>query len=397
MAASSSNSFDGTPFKDARALFDLNGEIAYLNCAYMSPLMRSVAEAGERGIRSKMRPWTLQPQDFFTGADRARSLFARIVGADAEGVAVVPAASYGLAVAAKNLPLAKGQSVILLEGQFPANVYVWREKARAAAAEIRMLSSPDPVEGWTDKILGAIDETTAILALPHCHWADGALIDLERVCRAAKEVGAAVVLDLTQSAGAMPIDVRALDVDFAVAATYKWLMGPYGLGFLYIAERHRDGRPLEETWIGRQGSEDFTGLVNYVDAYAPGARRFDMGERAQFHLMPMAIAAMEQLLAWDIARLYKALSKRNEAWIAQAEALGARALPQDKRAGHYVGLRFPGIPTARLAEALKRANVQVSFRGEAMRVTPHVYNTDEEIARLLQVFQDVQGAARTTE
>jgi selenocysteine lyase/cysteine desulfurase len=104
------------------------------------------------------------------------------------------------------------------------------------------------------------------------------------VGEAARAVGAPLVLDLTQSLGVMAFDATAVQPDFAVAAGYKWLSGPYTLGYLYVAPQHQSGEPLEENWINRERSEDFSQLINYRDGYQPGARRFDMGERSNHQL-----------------------------------------------------------------------------------------------------------------
>ena len=211
-----------------RHLFDLPDDVAYLNCAYMAPLMHSVVEAGIRGARRKARPWEITAPDFFSDGTHARGLFARIVNARAEDVAIVPAASYGMAVAARNLPLGAGQTVLVLADQFPSNLYPWRAAAARVGAE---LVTVDASGGdLTAAVIAAIDERTAVAALPHCRWTDGALLDLEAIGERLRATGAALALDLTQSAGALPIDLAKLRPAFATSACYKWLMGPYTFG-----------------------------------------------------------------------------------------------------------------------------------------------------------------------
>ena len=221
-----------------RALFDLPCDVAYFNCAYMSPLMHRVVAAGERGLARKARPWQVGPIDFFSESERARALFASMIGAEADSVALVPAASYGTAIAAANLVPAAGQQILVLEDQFPSNYYVWRDLAADRGAELRTI--PRPADGdWTGAVLAAIGSGTALAALPNCHWSDGGLIDLEPVGAALRDVGAHLVLDLTQSLGALPFDSRRVRPDFMLAATYKWLLGPYSMGFLYVAPERR--------------------------------------------------------------------------------------------------------------------------------------------------------------
>jgi len=368
-----------------RALFDIPADVAYFNCAYMSPLMRPALAAGEAGLRAKAQPWTIPTTAFFEDSERARALFARLVGADAEGVALVPAASYGVATAARNLAVRAGQRIVTLTDQFPSHVYSWREAAKAAGAEVVAVALPEGCDA-TPPVLAAIDDACAVAALPHVLWTTGAKLDLVAIGARCREVGAALALDLTQSAGALPIDFAAVQPDFAVAAAYKWLMGPYATGFLYVAPRWRDGAPLEENWIGRAGSEDFARLVDYRDAYQPGARRFDMGERANFALLPAAIAALEQLLAWTPDAIARTLAAKTAAIAARARALGLSAMPEDLRGPHYLSLALPEGAPEGLPARLAAERVHVSQRGRSLRVTPHLYNDDADADRLIDAL-----------
>jgi len=369
-----------------RELFDIPDDIAYLNCAYMSPLMRPVVAAGVAGVTRKTRPWTISPPDFFSDSEHARTLFARLIGACSDDVAIIPAVSYGTGIAARNLAVAAGQRVVVLAEQFPSNVYPWRELAGRTGARIDSVARPAHGD-WTQAVIEAIDARTAIAALPHCHWTDGARIDLARVGERCREVGAALVVDLTQSGGALPFDVNVVQPDFVVCGCYKWLLGPYTLGFVYVAPRHQHGEALEQGWIARRGSADFTRLVDYQDAYQPGARRYDMGERSAFHLIPMAVRALEQILEWGVDAIAATLAARTATIAQRAVGMGLGALPAEQRAGHFLGLRFPrGLPDG-LATRLAEARVYVSVRGEALRVTPHLYNTDADVERLFRVLE----------
>lgn len=369
-----------------RHLFDIPDDIAYLNCAYMSPLMNAAVKAGKAGIRDKANPWTLSPQDFFTRSENTRALAGKIIGATADTMTIVPSVSYATATAAQSLPFERGQTILALEEQFPSNIYIWKELAHAKGGVLKLLPKPADND-WTRVVLEAIDNKTGIVALPNCHWTDGSLLDLVAIGKRAREVGAALVLDLAQSAGALPISMAEIDPDFAVYPTYKWGMGPYSLGFMYVAERWHDaGIPLEQTWLGRRDSEDFAGLVNYKVDFQPGARRYDMGQRANFQLLPMAEAALEQLLDWGIENIQETLKDRNEGIIDRAADIGLAAAPDHLRAGHYLGLQFPGELPDRLVERLAQNEVYVSVRGKCLRITPHLYNNDDDIDRLFEAL-----------
>ncbi len=373
-----------------KSRFALPDDEHYLNCAYMSPLSTVVEAAGVAGVARKRVPSRLTPADFFTEAMRARERFAQLINApDPSRIAIIPAASYGLAIAARNLPVAAGQNIVVTHEQFPANVHAWRKVAGAAPdVALRTVRPPDAAAGrgreWNTRLLEAIDVHTAVVALGHVHWTDGTKFDLDAIGRRAREVGAALVVDGTQSVGALPFDVAAIQPDALVCATYKWLMGPYSLGFAYLGPRFDDGEPLEETWIGRAGSENFKDLVNYRDDYQPGAVRYDVGERSNFALMPMAIAALEQVLEWQPARIQDYCAALTSDLITQVGALGYQVEDAAWRGRHLFGLRAPaGADISAIGERLRAQRVHVSLRGSAIRVAPHVYNDRRDIDALV--------------
>jgi selenocysteine lyase/cysteine desulfurase len=364
-----------------RHLWDIPREIAYFNCAYMSPLSRAVVVAGTSGLAAKSRPWEIAPASFFTTSEVLRGLYGEILGVDSEGIALVPSASYGMAIATANLPLAAGSNVVVPAEEFPSSVHAWRKKARAAGAEVRTVPRPEDGD-WTRALEAAIDARTAVVCTSHVHWVCGGMLDLARVSRATKAVGAALVLDITQSVSVVDPDIAACDPDFVVAAGYKWLMGPYSLGLLYVAPRHRSGTPLEEGWIVREASQDFARLVDYREEYQPGARRFDVGERSNFALVPAAIAACRELLDWGRADLAATLGAMTTEIADRTRPLGARALPETLRAPHYLGLEFEnGLPEGLVAR-LAAEGVFVSVRGDRLRLTPHLYDDAADLDRL---------------
>ena len=376
------------PIPCQRHLFDLPADVAYLNCAYMSPLLKRAAEVGAEAIARKCQPWRIRAKDFFSESERARALFAELLGASADDIALVPAASYGLAVAAANLPVAPGARILVLAEQFPSNVDSWRALAAQSGAEVVTIERAADGD-WTRALLARLDERVAITAVPQCHWIDGGLLDLAAIGARCREVGSALVVDATQSLGALPFDLAAVRPDFLVCPGYKWLLGPYSLGHLYVAPAYQDGRPLEQNWIARAGSEDFARLIDYQDRYQPGARRFDVGERSNFALLPVSIVGLEQLLAWGTERIAATLAAMTAEIVERAAGLGLRAAPAHLRACHYLGLRFPEGAPDRLPERLAAERVHVSVRGDSLRVTPHLYNDEGDIDRLFAVLEAV--------
>lgn len=367
-----------------RALFSLPRELCYLNAAYMTPQPKAVEQAGLDATSRRARPWQLSEQDFFADVERARELFARLIGAATDDIAIVPAASYGIAVAARNLDIAPGQKIIVLHEQFPSHVYSWQRLAEESAAAIETVMPPEE-GGWTEAVLVKIEEfgeAVAAVAMPNYHWANGAPVDLVRVGAAARGVGAELILDTSQSMGAAPLDLAAVDPDYMVAAGYKWLFCPYGISFLYVAPRHQGGVPLEENWINRLDSEDFAGLVDYQPEYQPGARRFDVGERAYFSMMPAASAALQQMLNWGLGNITETLTAHSRT-LAGIFAEAGYAVPDEQARGpHLMGVTAPGPLDAGFTARLKEKGVSVSIRGASIRVAPHLYNDEEDFARL---------------
>jgi selenocysteine lyase/cysteine desulfurase len=376
-----------------RDLFDIPAEVAYFNCAYMSPLPKAALEAGRAANRAKAHPWEIDPEDFFTGSEACRASFARLINARVDDIAIVPSASYGMAMAARNLPVESGQEILVLQDQFPSNVYPWQRLAEAKHARVKTIAKPQPPghgnASWSDAVLDAISDKTALVALPHCHWTDGVKIDIERIGAKAHEHGAGLVLDITQSGGAMPIDMAAAKPDFLVCACYKWLLGPYALGFLYVDPKWQDGRPIEENWIARRGSEDFTRLIDYQDDYQAGARRFDMGERSSFHLIPMARAALQQLHAWGVDNIQESLAHKTRKLAAKSMELGYMAASDHQRAGHYLALSAPHDLPRDFTSKLAARRIHVSVRGSSLRITPHLYNNDDDDDKLLRALAEM--------
>jgi selenocysteine lyase/cysteine desulfurase len=371
-----------------RQLFDIPVDVAYLNCAYMSPLMKPALDAGIAGLARKAHPWELTADEFFTGAEEFRKTAAQLLNSSADCIAIVSSAGYGIQTAAGNLTVRKGQNILVLAEQFPSNYYPWQRLAAEKGTTLKVVAWPAD-DDWTAAVLDALSDNVAIAALSHVHWTSGGRLDLARIGTACRRFGTALVLDLTQSLGALDFNVNEVQPDFAVAASYKWLLGPYSTGLMYVAPKWHNGAPLEEGWIQRANSRDFSSLILYSDEYHSGARRFDMGERSNFALLPAARRAMEQILEWKIAQISETCGAMNRRLAAAAADVGFTASVEPRRAPHYLCLRRKTPIPKELAEMLAREKVFVSVRGSSIRVTPHVYNTVEDCDRLIACLRRI--------
>jgi selenocysteine lyase/cysteine desulfurase len=369
-----------------RELFDVPRDICYLNSASYSPLPRRTLEAGRAAVGRKGRPWTLDT-DFARGQHEcARSAAARLINADPADIALIPSISYGVATAAKLVTIARGSRVIVLENDHSSPVLEWHHRAEAQGFSVETVRQPDDGD-WTAAILAVIDRSGAppvsLASISSVHWSDGGLIDLEQVSAALRRHGALFLIDATQSAGVLPMDVKRLDPDFVLFPTYKWLIGPYGRAFLYVAKRHQDGIPLEQTAAARRNVRAENEVYFSDLAYISDARRFDMGERDHFISLEMAAIGMEMVAEWGAAAIAERLAMLTGRIEDSVRGLGARILERRLRAPHILCLDFAdGMPKG-LVEGLADDGVHVAARLGRLRVSPHVFNDEADTERFI--------------
>ena len=367
---------------DLRPLFEIPDELAWFNCASIGPLPRAAREAIEAGAARRAQPWRVTMTHWIDAYEERRSLFAGLAGVAADAIALIPSVSYGVAVAARNLDAAPDKQVLLIAEDFPSDVYTWRAFAAEKGCGIVTVARA-PGQTWTEAILAELDERIAIVAVPTVQWTDGALIDLVAIGARAREVGAALVVDASQSFGVMPLERAAIRPDFLIGVGYKWLLGPYGLAYLYADEKYWDGVPLEQNWLSRLGSEDFSSLVEYRDDYRPGARRFDMGERTALELNDGAVASLRLIRDWEILAIAERLAALTARIESEAKHLGLAISSAPARGPHLLGIELPREAAKHAFSLLRERGVYVAFRGNAIRIAAHVYNNEADVDRLV--------------
>ena len=373
-----------------RALFDIPREVCYLNAASWSPLPLATQDAGRAGVARKGRPWTLDPAFAQQQHERARTAAARLIKAAPADVALISSVGYGVATAGKLLRVPKGSRVLLLENDHTSPVLEWMSRAPAEGFTVEVVPQPEDTD-WTSALLAAIERPGAppvgLASISSVHWSDGGAIDLATVAAALRRQGAAFLVDATHGAGVMRLDVGALDPDFLVFPTYKWVLGPYGRAFLYVAKRRQEGVPLEQTAFGRRaiGSEHSEYMRD--TRYVADARRFDMGERDHFISLEMASIGMEMMAEWGQEPIQERLMMLTDRLAEGLHTAGVSVPERRFRAPHVLSLKFPrGIPEG-LIERLAAERVFVAPRLGRIRISPHVYNDEADVDRFLDVFR----------
>jgi selenocysteine lyase/cysteine desulfurase len=378
-------------------LFNLPEDATYLNCAYMSPMLKSVTEIGTKAIIQKENPTQIFPKHFFDLPGKLRQEFAQLIGVEnPDDCAIVPSASYAIENVAKNLNANKGDNIIVLEEQFPSNIYPWKSLEKNGSI-IKIVTAPTIAEGrsanWNLKILDAIDGNTKLLAIPHVHWTDGTLFDLKAIRAATKAVGALLVIDGSQSIGALPFSISDYEPDMVVAVGYKWMLGPYSTGVAYYGKYFHDKLPIENSWLHRLGSEDFAGLVNYEDKFQPGARRFEVGESSNFILTPMLTESIRQLNEWGVQNIQDYCQNLTSNAVKELRNMGFNIEDDNNRAHHLFGIRLPqGLNPNALKEEFAKMNVFVSVRGKSVRIATHLYNDQNDMDKLVEGFKKFSNA-----
>lgn len=359
----------------------------------MSPLLKSVEEVGISSLIQKRNPTCISPSDFFSQAEVARSNFGKLVNCPSDQVAIIPSASYGMASAIKNLPKDNGETALIVSDEFPSGYYTIEKWCKENGKNLKVLDAPQGLknraEVWNQKILSQINKDTCAVVMSSIHWTDGTLFRLKEIGEKCRANEALLIVDGTQSVGALPIDVMDFHIDALVCAGYKWLMGPYSIGMAYYSQFFNDGNPLEESWMNRSNATNFSELTQYVKTYSPGAGRYNVGEFSNFTLLPMLNEAIDQILNWDPANIQAYCKELSEPLVEFLKANGFWLEEEDYRAKHLFGILLPdGIDQQRLLQKLQERKIFVSVRGKAIRISFHLYNTERDIQAFIKTLEE---------
>jgi selenocysteine lyase/cysteine desulfurase len=383
-----------------KEFFSLPENIHYLNCATMSPLPKVVEEAGIRGLLRKSQPQEITQEHFFDTAINVKQKLASLINcSDYEQIAIVPSVSYGMAIVVKNI-LKKGISkeknkIVLVGNEFPSDVYAWQDlEKEAEGIRIETILPPSSLENrsqnWNEALENALDTETLLICISPTHWADGTLFNLQKIGEKCKKLNILFIIDATQHLGAYAFDIQKIQPDFLIAATYKWLLGPYGTTLAYFGKYFDNGSPLEQTWIGRKNSQDFKNLINYQSDYQDGAFRYNMGEFSNFTNLPMVEKAFDLLIEWQPEKIQNYAKTLGRPYIDRLKKAGYWAENEEFRSAHLFGIRPPeNLQIETIQKALSDQKVFVSYRGNAIRLSINVWNDKADLEIFTQILENL--------
>ncbi|KAB7769819.1 aminotransferase class V-fold PLP-dependent enzyme [Xanthomonas maliensis] len=366
---------DPVPWPSRQQAFAIPDDVLYLDAASRGPALRAVQTIAHAAIDALSAPWRLPFDAWMADIERLRALAALLFDGDAEALALQPSAAHGLAIAAHNLPLPRGSTVLLLEGQFPSNLLIWQRRCSEQQAQLLAVPTPRDTE-LSDAVVQAIEQAPAlaIVSLPQVYWLDGRRLDLDRISAAVHARGAALVLDLSQSLGVMSPDLARWRPAFVVSVGHKWLLGPMGLAWLWVAPRWRThGLPLEEHWIGRDAGSSWEFPLERMPAYRQGARRFDAGGVADPLRIAMATVALQQIAAWQPPRIAQALGELTAQWDAALQAAGLADWRTPQHASHLTALQPPAAQLDAATQRLRAQGVICTRRHGRLRIAPYLH------------------------
>ncbi|HEV7366117.1 MAG TPA: aminotransferase class V-fold PLP-dependent enzyme [Gemmatimonadales bacterium] len=382
-----------SPGYDVTALraeeFPWTRDTIYLNNASIGPLPERTRLVLEAFNRKRAAPFHLPDRDIFNSMAESRRLAAELLGAVPEEIALSINTGFGLSLAARALPLQQGDIVLASDREFPANVYPWMMlKDIGVTLEL----APTTSDGWPDEdyLLERIrDPRVRVLTVSLVQFSNGYTVDLGRLSAATRNTGTYLVVDAIQGVGQIPLDLRKTPVDVLSCGAQKWLLSPWGSGFVYVRrELIRELRPSVTGWMAFEGTDDFTRLTQYNDTLRGDARRFELITLPYQDFAGMN-ASLGLLLSLGVPRIRKHLQALHEPVLAWAARSGARvASPVGERGSGILCVAPANVGHA--FRALKGAHIVSSMREGAIRLSPHAYNTLDEMERVVEALEESQ-------
>ena len=368
-----------------RTEFPWTADTIYLNNASVGPLPERTRRVLDEFNRRRAAPFQLPDRELFATLAESRRLAAELIGAIPEEIALTINTGFGLSLAARSLPLQPGDIVLASDKEFPANVYPWMLlKDRGVTLEL----APTTAEGWPDEahLLDRLnDPRVKVLAVSLVQFSNGYTVDLARLSAATRASGTYLVIDAIQGLGQLPVDVTRTPVDILACGAQKWLLSPWGSGFVYVRrELVRELSPSVTGWMAFEGTEDFTRLTEYRDTLRGDARRFELITLPYQDFAGMN-ASLGLLLSVGIQRIAEHLQALHAPVLAWAARHQVHVVsPRGDRGSGILCVQPPDVGEA--FRRLKAARVISSMREGAIRLSPHLYNSIEEMERVVAIL-----------
>jgi selenocysteine lyase/cysteine desulfurase len=371
--------------------FPWTAETIYLNNASIGPLPEQTRAELDAFNRRRAAPFQLPDRELFAMLAESRRLVAELIGATPEEVGLTINTGFGLSLAARALPLRAGDIVLTSDREFPANVYPWM-LLKDSGVSLELV--PTTAEGWPDeeRLLERLrDPRVRVLAISLVQFSNGYTVDLAKLSAATRAAGAYLVVDAIQGVGQVPLDLRRTPVDVLACGAQKWLLSPWGSGFVYVRrELIQTMRPSVTGWMAFEGTDDFTRLTQYDDRLRGDARRFELITLPYQEFAAMNVS-LKLLMGVGIQRIADHIQTLHAPVLNWAGRRGARVVsPTGERGSGILCVAPPDIGGS--FRALKAAHVVAGMREGAIRLSPHFYNTIEDMERVVQILEDAQGS-----
>ncbi len=380
------------PESDWRREFYDFENVVYLNAAGNAPIPRVAVKALERAVEMKKLPYLQEDEHYFGLPDRVRALLARLIGGQPQEIAVTTGASTGLAAVARGMEWKPDDEVLIAHGEFPAHFSTFVPLAHAGKLRVQVVERAG-ANITADDFIARIGKNTRLVSASLVRFDDSARLDAARLAAACKSAGVYFLLDVSQAAGAVPLDIRAMGADFAVCSGYKWLLSPFGTGFFWIRQELVEQMQRQPFyWMALQGASKFHSLSFQTSQIVPErdeARRWDAPETSSFFHLAVMEASLEFLhrvgvpVVWQhIEGLLQQVAER----LPVDRCVLSSPRPSESR-GPYVCVKGRSPErTSELYGRLREEKIYVSLREAALRIAPHLYNTPRDMDRLLAVL-----------
>jgi selenocysteine lyase/cysteine desulfurase len=371
-----------------RVEFPWTAHTVYLNNASVGPLPERTRATLDAFNQKRAAPFQLPDRDLMHTLAESRRLSAELVGSAPEEIALTINTGFGLSLAARALPLQPGDIVLASDKEFPANVYPWMMlKDNGVALEL----APTTTEGWPDEdylVRRVQDPRIRVLAVSLVQFSNGYTVDLARLSAATRAAGVYLVVDAIQGIGQIPVDVRRTPVDLMACGAQKWLLSPWGSGFVYVRrDLIRELKPSITGWMAYEGTDDFSRLTQYNDVLRGDARRFEMITLPYQDFAGMN-ASLGLLLELGIHRIQRHLQTLHEPVVEWAARSGVRVVsPRGERSSGILCIAPPNVIEA--FRALKAARIICSLREGAIRLSPHAYTSRGDMERVVEILESL--------